>query len=232
MYNNNLFVSLIHFKDNSKNGLPVFINRIYTEKINESKPMQPIYTNEWLFYNLKKDGIPVPEKFILPKHIFMICKGLKEINFDFYTQERGEWIVSEKFYNFIKSNHLFENLYDICKLTIQTTTGKKLGTKEYFLMRFIKDNDDLVDWENSPNTVSNRNTGIKFSFYEELVFYENKNIPAAMFFTKIAFKHSFVIKENIKEIIEKENFLGYDLYTLKDFIIESQKRIDYFQIKK
>ena len=52
-----------------------------------------------------------------------------------------------------------------------------------------------------------------------------------MFFTKIAFKHSFVITEKIKILIEKEKFLGFDLYMLRDFNNESQKRIDFFKKK-
>jgi hypothetical protein len=228
----NLYVSLRHFKDNSTNGLPVSIDRIYTEEINVSKPMQPYYSREWLFYNPQKDGIPVPENLKLPQNLYMICKGLRKINFDFYTQERGEWIVSDAFMNFIKEHKLFENSYEISELNIQTTTGKQLGSKRYFLMRFFQDNNDLVDWDNSQQIESNRRTGIKFCFYKDLCFFEDKAILDAMFFTKIAFKHSFVMTEKIKLLIEKENFLGYDFYKLNDFVEESQRRIEYFNIKK
>ena len=229
---NNLYVSLIHFEDNSRNGLPVDIYRIYTEKINKSKPMQPYYSTEWLFYRPKRDGIPVPEKLRLPQHLYMICKGLKKINFDFYTQNRGEWIVSNDFLNFIKGHKLFDTLYEISELIIQTTTGVVLGSKKYFMIRFFQDNNDLIDWDNSPQVEANRRIGIKFNFYNDLIFKDDKNIPDAMFFTKIAFKHSFVITEKTKTLIEKEKFLGFELYTLQDFVKESQRRIEYFNIKK
>ena len=231
METNNFYVSLRHFEDNSKNGLPVDIDMIYTEKVNVSKPMIPYYSTEWLHYNQKKDGIPVPENLKLPHQLYLICKGLKKIVFDFYTQETGEWIVSNNFLDFMKTNKLFNNLYEISELTIQTTTGAVLGSKKYFLLRFFQNNNDLIDWDNSPHVEADRKTGIKFNFYNDLQFINNKTMLDAMFFTKIAFKHSFVITEKIKLLIEKEKFLGFDLYTLRDFNNESQKRIDFFKKK-
>jgi hypothetical protein len=223
------YVSLRPFMDDSKNGFPAYIHMIYTEKINTSKPMQPIYTNNWLYYNLKRNGTPVPDEYKLPKQLFLICKSIKDIKFDFYTQEAGEWIVSEDFYNFIIKQNCFIDLYETSELTIQTTKGKRIGFKKYYLMRFIGNNDNLVNWEESSQIDANVNTGIRYKFYSELNFYDKVNIPQILYFSKIAFKESFVVNENIKDLMMKNNFLGFDFYTLNEFIEEKQKRIDYFK---
>jgi hypothetical protein len=227
-----LYVSLKPFKDNTKNGLPVDIYMIYTEKINVSKPMEPYYSNDWLFYYPKRHGFPVPDKYKLPENLYLICREIGNIKFDFYTQALGQWIVSDDFFEFINENNLFNSLYEVAELQIQTTKGMKLGLKKYYLMRFVQYNDDLVDWENSPQITANRRTGIKFNFYNGFIFNKDKNIPEAMYFSKIAFKQSFIITEKIKTLMEKKQFSGFDLYTLNDFVEESQKRIEYFNIKK
>jgi len=228
---NNLFVSLLPFEDDNKSGLPAHIYRIYTEEFNPKQPMKPVYSTDWLFYMPKRDGVPVPENLRLPPNLFMVCKGLRKITFDFYTQEAGEWVVSADFLNFLQTNNLLKEHYEISKLTILTTTGKNLGEKPYFLLRLFKYDNELVDWENCPAIDADRKTGINFKFYPDLSFHSGVKVPEMLFINQIAFKHSFIVNDNIKSLMEKENFVGFDFYTLPDFAEESQKRIDYFKPK-
>ena len=227
----NYLVALRPFKDDSKNGIPADINMIYTEELNAKNSMQPIYNSDWLFYRPKKDGIPIPENLKLPKELYLICKGLKKINFDFYTQEMGFWIVSVDFLSFLKTHKAFENQYEVSKLTILTNRNEKLETKDYYLLRFFQYNDNLVDWEESDKINAGIKVGVNYDYYPQLTFKNEKELPLFLAFSKIAFKRSFLVEQSVKEELLNKKFLGFDLYSLQEFVSESQKRIEYFTKK-
>lgn len=214
----NLFVSLRHRQQ--KQGLPVFIHRIYTEEFNSNKPMKPIYSSDWLFYNPFRDGIPVPKEKQLPSKIIMVCKSVKKITFDFFSIEPREWIISDRFYHFINEHSLLENQYEVSNLEVVSSKNEKIGTKEYKLLRLYKTMDNFIDFKNSPNILrSKKIPGRQFPYYKDLSFLTDE-IPDMFYLEEISFFLSFIVTEPIKSLMDKENFLGFDFYTLDEFVEE------------
>jgi hypothetical protein len=226
-YMANYYAALRQFKDDTKNGFPADINMVYTEEINPKNAMNPIYKNEWLFYRHKKDGIPVPDKFKLPQKLFLICKSIKKISFDFYTQETGQWIISDDFLEFIQTNKAFAGYYELSELTILTNKEEKIGNKKYYLMRFFKYDDEIIQWENC-NKITVKH-GIEYNVYSELNFKENIESPLFLIFSIPSFKHAFIAEEEMKNKMAEKNLLGFNFYTLEEYMKESVKRIEYFK---
>jgi|GEM_PF-2565823 len=221
--NDNVFVALRPYNGDKENGVPIDLHMIFTEEFNSQKPMEATYRTQWLSYNPKRNGTPVPDELKLPSELFLVCKGERKLSFDFFTQNRGEWLVSSEFLNFIKDNNLLDGKYEISKLTVLSTGGKPITKKQYFLVRILQYNNDLIDWEKTP-TVDACEKPINYDFYPSICFKENLEIPEMLFIDKIAFKHSFLASERIKSMMENQKFIGFDFYTLSEFIEESQNR--------
>lgn len=212
-------------------GIPVFIDRIYTESFNEKKPMEPIFNEfspDFLNYNSNSDGVPAPANMQFPSHLIMVCKGLRKLASDFYADSIDRWIVSERFYAFMKEHKLLEQQYEVCQLTVVATSNKPISNRQYYLLRFFQKDDELVDFAHSPSIKSTKKPLTKKSpqmlYYPELVFYPNVTVPPMLFLEMKCFRYGFICNSEIKEQMDREQFLGFDFYTLSGYVQEQLYR--------
>ena len=218
----NIFLTLDHRK--STDDLPRFIHKIYTESINEKKPMEPVYSSDWLFYNPKKDGIPAPKELMLPPKLIAVCKAVKSFEQDFFVSEIREWIVSERFYDFLKVNQFLEGYYEESSLTLVSDKGKKVSSKNHYLLRFYKGYDEFIDFENSPKIQPKKGAGLPKVYYPDLVLKEGVELPKMFYLDEACFRYSFFVNEEVKQKLQEQQFLGFEFFDPESFVKERQYR--------
>lgn len=223
-----LFVAYRPRESQDKLGLPTYLEQTYTEQFNERKPMEPLNSNNWRDYNRYKDGLPVPTPFRLPPKMFMVVKGLKRFESDFFSDNPIEWIVSGRFRAFLKDHGLLEGQYEESELTILSTTKKSISDKQYYLLRLLRNNNSLIDFEKTPKIVSPKKPLTKtmppMVYYPALVFQEGVQTPPMFLLDDRSYWRSFFCTEDIRAAMEQEKFLGFDFYTLEDFVQERLER--------
>lgn len=226
-----IFVAHRPRETQEKLGLPTFIHRTFTEKFNEKKPMEAVfseYSREQLAYNPRRDGVPVPDNRRLPPQLLMVCKGLKKFAADFYADSSRQWIVSGRFLDLLKSHNLLAEHYEESKLTVVSTKNQPISDKQHYLLRFFKDDNSLVDFERSPHVASTEKlltpkTPLRL-YYHDLVFREGAAIPPMLYLDQESFWYGFLCTKEIKAMMEEEQFLGFDFYTLEEYVRERQYR--------
>lgn len=191
--------------------------------------MQPIYSRDWLFYNRYKDGIPVPESLRLPPKLLLVCKNLRSFTADFFSDEPIEWIVSERFLAFLQNRHLLEGQYEQSELTLVSTGGKQITDRPYFLLRLFGNANGLIDFSRSPQVISRHKplskTAPRQVYYSDFIFRE-VIIPPLFFLDDRNYWYSFICNEEIKQAMEAEKFLGFDFYTLSEYMQEMEHRVE------
>lgn len=204
--------------------------RVYTEEFNEKRPLQPIYSRDWLFYNRHKDGVPAPKELQLPAKLWLVCKGIKSFTADFYSDEPTEWIVSGRFLSFLQSRHLLEAQYEQSELTLVSTSGKPIADQPYFLLRLFGNANDLIDIDRSPRVPSRHKplakTAPRREYYTEFIFRKGTTPPPFFFLDDRNYWYSFICNEEIEQAIKAEKFAGFDFYTLPEFIQEMEHRLE------
>ncbi|RPD43594.1 hypothetical protein DNI29_23410 [Hymenobacter sediminis] len=219
-----LYIACRIRESQDKEGLPTFLDRTFTEEFNEKKPMEGIYSSNWRRYNPYQHGFPVPKDFSLPTSLLMICKGIKRFEPDLYFDNLHTWIVSEQFLIFLKEHHLLEQHYEQSKLTVLSTTKKSITNKQYFLLRFFRDDNDLIDFKKTPKIVSPKKPLTKHTpptvYYPDLIFREGIASPAMLYIDEESLLGTFICTEQIKEMIEQKNFVGFNFYTLEGYVQE------------
>lgn len=210
-------------------GLPVFLDRTYTEEFNAEKPMEPIYSGEWARYNRYQDGTPPPEAMRLPAKLLLVCKGLRSFQADFFSDEPMHWIVSERFLQFLQERKLLEVQYEQCRLEIVSTGNKPITKQTYFLLRLLSSSNDLIDFAQSPQVVSKHKpvskTAPRKIYYSDFVFYQGA-APAFLVVDDRAYWYTFVCNSDTKQAMESEHFLGFDFYTLAEYTQEMEHRAE------
>ncbi|UOQ55556.1 Imm43 family immunity protein [Hymenobacter cellulosivorans] len=223
-----LYVAYRPRESQDKIGLPTSIHRTFTEEFNEKKPMEGIYSGNWHRYNRLQNGVSVPEELRLPAKLFMVCKGLKRFIPDVYFDDLREWIVSTQFLSFLKEHRLLEGHYEESELTVLSTTKKPITDKSYHLLRFFRFDNELVDFEHTPKVISPKKPLTKHTppmvYYSELLFHQDAQVPPMFILDDCSYWRSFFCSEEIKAAIEQEAFLGFNLYTITDFVQERLER--------
>ncbi|RZJ57392.1 MAG: hypothetical protein EOO55_03500 [Hymenobacter sp.] len=217
-----LFITYRPWEAQDKIGLPIDIEQTYTEVFNENKPMEALNSRDWRRYSRHHDGVPVPPEFKLPPHLIMVCKGLRKFNPDFFTQTITEWIVSAPFLAFLKKHQLLEGYYEESTLSVVSTANKPIATKQYHFLRIIKNDNDLIDFEKTPKVISPKKRLTKHTpptiYYPDLIFKEGVEIPKMLFLDDPSYWYSFICAAEVKEEMEQLAFLGFDFYTLADYV--------------
>lgn len=226
-----LFVTHHARESQPKLGLSIFLDRTFTEKFNEKKPMEGIYSSDWHRYNRHKHGVPVPEQMQLPPKLLMVCKGLKRFQADFFSQHATEWIVSERFFTFLQQRHLLEGQYEQSELTVVSTSNKSITEQPYFLLRLNANANALVDFEKTPTIISPVKPLTKHTpptvYYPELIFQAGVQPPALFYLDNPSYRYSFFCTEHVKAEMQQEKFLGFDFYTLEEYAQECLFREQY-----
>ncbi|UOQ55558.1 Imm43 family immunity protein [Hymenobacter cellulosivorans] len=211
---------------NTKLGLPIYIERTFTEVFDEKKPMYSPVPRPWWDYNVYRDGVPVPAHLRLPPKLLMVVKTLRRFNPDFFSDRPREWTVSERFRAFLHKRGLLEGYYEESALTVISTSQKELTTQPYYLLRLFRFDNDLVDFEKTPKVVSPiQKTPLTPPnvYYPELVFQQGAKVPPLFFLNDRSYFYSFFCDEETKRAMEQEQFLGFVFYTLEEYI---QMKID------
>lgn len=189
------------------------------------------YTTEQLNYNSKRDGLPIPINRRLPPKLIMVCKGLQHLHLDFYADVYKQWIVSARFYQLLQGRQLLADHYEACELTVVSTKNQPLATSPYYLLRFYRDDSDLLDFARSSAVPSTQPPLTPETppllYYPSLVFKPGVEVPAMLYVENKAFLSTFLCNEEIKQIMEEENYQGFDFYTLPDYVEERHYRERY-----
>lgn len=211
-----------------KLGLPVGIYATFTEEFNEKKPMEALNSRNWRRYNRHKDGVPPPEEFRLPEKLFMVCKGLKRFEADFYTQTPTEWLISRRFLAFLQERHLLDGYYEQSELTIVSPQKKPITDKPYYFLRLLKNDNALIDFASIPKVTSPKKPLTKHTpptvYYPALHFQAGVQIPPMFFLDDPSYWYSFFCNESVKAEMEEAGFLGFDFYTLEEGVQEQIER--------
>jgi hypothetical protein len=223
-----LYVAAYHPDQDPALGLPIFLDRTFTEVIDEKKPMYSPVPRPWWDYHASRDGVPVPEPLRLPPKLFMVVRKQRRFTPDFFCDKPGYWIVSERFRAFLRARGLLEGHYEESALTIVSTGQKVLATPPYYLLRLFRDDNDLVDFANTPTVVSPVKPFTRFTqpyvYYPELVFRPGVAVPPLFFLHDCSYYYSFFCDEETKQALEQEQFLGLVFYTLEAYM---QVQIDW-----
>ncbi|RPD43596.1 hypothetical protein DNI29_23420 [Hymenobacter sediminis] len=217
-----LYVTHPIWDSQEKQGLFTYIERTLTEEFNEKKPMQGIYTRNWKSYKWYRDGAPVLEDMHLPDHLIMVCKGIRRFQHDFFADDLRQWIISAKFRDFLRSHNLLEGHYEESQLTVVSTKNQPLAEQPYYLWRLFRHDNALVDFEKTPRVVSPVKPFTEYTppkvYYPELMFQNQAQVPDLFYLDDPNYWSSFFCNEEIKLAMEKENFLGFDFYSLKEYM--------------
>jgi Immunity protein 43 len=226
-----LFVAHRPRESQDKLGLPTYIHRVYTETFNEKKPMEALfneYSRDNLNYNPKRDGVPVPANRRLPPKLVMVCKGLKKLATDFYADGPRQWVVSATFYEVLQSNHWLEGCYEVSELTVVSDKNQPISEKQYYLLRFFLNHNELIDFARSSHVASSdpplTPETPPLLYYPELVFNKGVEVPPVLFIDQESFWYGFVCDGEAKTIWEKAQLLGFDFYTLPGYVQERLAR--------
>lgn len=230
---NHFKITIVYYIANrpyfEQKGLPVFLDRTYTEKFNTEKPMEPIYSGEWARYNRHQDSAPLPERMRLPAQLILVCKGLRSFQADFFSDEPMQWIVSERFLKFLQERELLAVQYEQSRLEIVSTGNKPITNQAYFLLRLLSSSNDLIDFAQSPQVISRHKplskTAPRKIYYTDFVFYKEET-PAFLVIDDRAYWYTFLCNSEIKQAIEGENFLGFDFYKLVEYMQEMEHRAE------
>lgn len=227
-----LFVIYRPWEPQNKLGLPIYIERTYTDEFNEKKPMEAINSRNWRRYNRHKDGVPVPEGLRLPLKMFMFCKGLKRFESDLYSDGLGQWVVSAPLLKFLKEHRLLEGYYEESELIVVSTSKKPITNKQHYLLRFFQNHNDLVDFQSTPKVVFPKKPLTEHTpptiYYPELVFREEVQVPAMFYLDDPSYWYALICNEDIKAHMEQEKFLGFEFFTLQEYVQERLRREQLF----
>jgi hypothetical protein len=224
-----LFVTARVQDPNPKLGLPIDIERTFTEVFNEKKPMySPIPRPWWGHYGYS--GVMPSDNLRLPAKLLMVCKGLRYFNPDFYSDRARNWIVSARFLEFLQTHGLLQGTYEQSELTVMSTTQKPIASQPYYLLRLFTNSRDLVDFERTTKLVSPVKPFTEFTppyvYYTDLAFKPDTKVPPLFYLDDRSYFYSFFCNEEIKAAMESAKFLGFDFYTLADY---AQLHIDWEQ---
>ena len=130
-------------------GLPLATS----EAIIQDSPSKNGYAGSWCSYYPLGDD-PPQGKHILLDELFLQTTGRAEPNFDFLGVSHRVKCFSEQMWDFIKGYLTSDNEFDMSKLTLVNKSGKVFNTnKKYVAVRFLRDNDDLIDFGASETLV-------------------------------------------------------------------------------
>jgi Immunity protein 43 len=132
-------------------------------------------------------------------------KKTKEVKFDFLNK-RGEYkIVSENFLAFIIDFGINEN-YETAELDILDLKGNKITSKRYYLLRFVRFDDDLFDF-NENNKIPVKGFGMDDKFlYPDLQL--KKSTKKEIFvLNNFCYQQIIIFTGKVKERIEKEFYV-------------------------
>jgi hypothetical protein len=223
-----LFVTARVQNANPKLGLPIDIERIFTEVFNEKKPMYSPIPRPWWGYSYYPVGEKPPENLRLPAKLLMVCKGIRYFNPDFYSDRPRDWTVSARFLDFLQTRGLLQGEYEQSELTVMSTSQKLITSQPYYLLRFFDFGNKLVDFERTTKLVSPAKPFTELTppyvYYPELAFEADTKVPPLFYLNDRSYFYSFFCNEEIKAAMEKEKFLGFDFYTLEEY---AQMRIDW-----
>ena len=191
--------------------------------------MEPIYTGEWARYNRYQDGTPLPERMRLPAQLILVCKGLRSVRADFFSDEPMQWIVSERFLKFLQERNLLDVQYEQSRLEIVSTGNKPITNQAYFLLRLLSSSNDLIDFAQIPQVASKHKplskTAPRKIYYTDFVFNKG-DAPAFLVVDDRAYWYTFLCDSEIKQAIEGENFLGFEFYKLAEYMQEMEHRAE------
>lgn len=226
-----LFVTHPIRDSQEKLGLFTYIERTFTEEFNEKKPMEPIYSRNWWDYKWYQDGAPIPKEMHLPKQLLMVCKGIKHFKHDFYFDELRQWVISARFRTFLRNKHLLEGYYQESKLTVVSTKNEPIVEQPYYLLRLFRNDNALIDFDSTPKIVSPVTPFTEYTpakiYYPDLVFRKGAKVPPLFYVDDPSYWPSFFCNEEIMMAMKEERFLGFDFYTLEEYIkvaVEQERR--------
>ena len=220
------FVALKPNIDHSRKGLPIFISYRLMEEINEKKPFDPIYKTDWLLYHPIKHGIPPKEEYKLPKKLIMICE-LSKLVLDFFPLFTYRWLVSESFLNFLVENELLpENRVEVAVITELLSRRKMqpISEKKYYIIRWFRPFNDLLDIEKTQTDIvkHSEGKGWREHVYYKKIFFKDNVCPNLFFLHQPFYYDCFFVTQEIRDKMESKKFLGFDFYTLEEFMIKKE----------
>jgi hypothetical protein len=212
---------------NPKLGLPIDIERTFTEVFNEKKPLYSPIPRPWWGHYGYSGGMP-SDNLRLPAKLLMVCKDLRYFNPDFYSDRARNWTVSARFLDFLQTYGLLQGTYEQSELTIISTTQKSIASQPYYLLRLFTTDNDLIDFEHTAQLVSPVKPFTELTppyvYYTDLAFKPDTKVPSLFYLDDESYLYSFFCNEEIKAKMEAEKFLGFDFYTLEEY---AQMRIDW-----
>lgn len=222
-----MFVAIDHRQ--SSENLPTYIHSIYMESFDAKAVKSPADANEWLYYNIVRDGSPPPPDMKLPAQLVMVCKSIKGFEQDFFVDLKSDaplWIVSEKFYDLIREQGFFNGMYEACSVDVLSDKGQCISTKKHYVMRFFRTHDTLIDFEGCPKAIlpSKGRPGLPVAYYTNLLFKEGYEIPELLVLTDPLYVSSFIATTHWKEHMEREQFLGIEFHSISGFSEEQLYR--------
>jgi hypothetical protein len=225
-----LFVAARVQDPNPKLGLPIDMERTFTEVFNEKRPMYSPLPRPWWDYWRRPAG-EFPQNLRLPAKLLMVCKGLRYFNPDFYSDRGRDWTVSARFLEFLQTRGLLQGEYEQSELTVLSTTQKPITSQPYYLLRLFENGNDLVDFERTTKLISPVKPFTELTppyvYYTKLAFKLDTKVPPLFYVDDRSYFYSFFCNEEIKAAMEAEKFLGFDFYTLEEYAqlrIERERR--------
>lgn len=121
--------------------------------------------------------------------------------------------------------------YETCELTVVSTKNQPLTSTPYYLLRFYRDDSELIDFAHSSSVPSTQapltpETPPLF-YYSKLVFKPGIEVPPMLHVRQGSFAFAFLCNQEIKQAMEAAQFRGFDFYTLPAYVEESHYREQY-----
>ncbi|RPD43603.1 hypothetical protein DNI29_23465 [Hymenobacter sediminis] len=209
-------------------GLPLVISRTLTEEFNEEKPTEALNSRPWSRYNPQRDGVPVPAQFQLPPQLHMVCKGLRRFRADLFSDSLRQWVVSARLRDFMQRHGWLAGHYEESNLTIVSTGNKPLTDQPYYLLRLFRDDNSLVNVDQSPHILSPVKPLTKHTppntYYQDLVFRPEASVPPLFYLQEPAYWQVLICTEETKTLLEQEKFMGLTFYSLEEHAQRSIER--------
>ena len=131
----------------------------------------------------------------------------------------------------MQQHQLLADHYEACQLTVVSNKNQPLADKPYYLLRFFRDDSPLVDFAHSPTVASSQPPLTPETppvlYYSDLVFKAGVEVPSMLHFRQNGFDFAFLCNKEIKQIMEEKKFLGFDFYTLPEYVEERLYREKY-----
>lgn len=198
---------------NLPKGVPLPLNTMVAENFNPNSPM-PAFDYPWGRYNHYKMDFPPEEKDLrLPDNLFFIVKKEKELLFDYLNWKSEYKVVSAEMLLFLQENQLNDG-YETAKLTVVNTSGKEISSKKYFLLRFGRFDDDLIDF-NEPT--KKRAVGTQGLFLYPDMQPSEKTNREIFVLKNFCYVETLIFSENLRKRIKGEFYLP-EIYSSQEYV--------------